>query len=203
VRQGSRAGAQHVRCDADRYLDGDHAVLQKVVDAVVQEVSATTVAQEALRQLHEMADMKGVQIHIAETLPSLIVDVGRLELTFVNLLSNAIKYSDAGKADRIIEVIGGSQSEDECELIVRDNGIGIPDDRIGSIFERFSRAHADRDDLFGVSGVGLGLSIVADCVHVMGGRVEVESKENVGSSFKITLPKTPPGLHSGAEAAEL
>ena len=171
-------------------------------DPVVQEVSATAVAQDALRQLHEMADIKGVQIHIAETLPLLTVDVGRLELVFVNLISNAIKYSDPMKDDRMIEVIGGFQSEAECQLIVRDNGIGIPGDRISSIFDRFSRAHADRDDLYGVTGVGLGLSIVADCVHIMGGRVEVESKENVGTSFKITLPRTPAGLHSGSRPSE-
>ena len=136
-------------------------------DPIVQEVSATAVAQDALRQLHEMA-----------------------------------KYSDPMKDDRMIEVIGGFQSEAECQLIVRDNGIGIPGDRISSIFDRFSRAHADRDDLYGVTGVGLGLSIVADCVHIMGGRVEVESKENVGTSFKITLPRTPAGLHSGSQPSE-
>jgi signal transduction histidine kinase len=169
-------------------------------DPIVQEVSATAVAHEALRQLREMADIKGVQIHIAEALPVLTVDVGRLELTFVNLISNAIKYSDASKVDRTIDVIGGLHGDGECQLIVRDNGIGIPGDRIGSIFDRFSRAHADRDDLYGVTGVGLGLSIVADCVHVMGGRVDVESRENVGSSFTITLPRTPPGPHSRSQA---
>jgi signal transduction histidine kinase len=170
----------------------------RVDDPVVQEVSATAVAQEAVRQLREMADIKGVQIHIAEDLPLLTVDVGRLELTFVNLISNAIKYSDPKKADRVIEVVG-APSEGECHLVVRDNGIGIPANRIGSIFDRFSRAHTDRGDLAGVTGVGLGLSIVADCVHVMGGRVEVESTENVGTSFLITLPKMPTGPHSGSE----
>jgi signal transduction histidine kinase len=168
-------------------------------DLVVQEVSVTAVAQQAVRQLREMAEAKGVHVHVADDLPVLTVDVGRLELTFVNLLSNAIKYSDPRKADRMVEVVAGPQSDGECQLIVRDNGIGIPADRIGSIFDRFSRAHADRDDSSGVTGVGLGLSIVADCVRVMRGRVEVESREGLGTAFLITLPRTPAGERLGSE----
>src|SRR6266850_1564576 len=57
-------------------------------NAIVQEVSATTIAQEAARQLREMADARGVDIRIAEDLPTLTVDIGRLELVLVNLLSN-------------------------------------------------------------------------------------------------------------------
>jgi signal transduction histidine kinase len=162
-------------------------------DPVVQDVSVTAVAQQAARQLREMAEAKGVRVHVADDLPSLTVDVGRLELTFVNLLSNAIKYSDATKSDRVVEVVGGPGSDSVCRLIVRDNGIGIPADRIDSIFDRFSRAHADRDDLNGVTGVGLGLSIVADCVRAMGGRVEVESSVDLGTAFLITLPGRPGG----------
>ena len=162
-------------------------------DPVVQEVSVSAVAQQAARQLREMAESKDVRVYVADDLPTLTVDVGRLELTFVNLLSNAIKYSDAGKAERIVEVVGGPGSDAECRLVVRDNGIGIPADRIDSIFDRFSRAHADRDDLYGVTGVGLGLSIVADCVRAMGGRVAVESSEEFGTAFLITLPRTAAG----------
>ncbi len=168
-------------------------------DPVVQEVSVTAVAQQAARQLREMAESKDVRVYVADDLPTLTVDVGRLELTFVNLLSNAIKYSDAGKAERIVEVVGGPDSDAECRLVVRDNGIGIPADRIGSIFDRFSRAHADRDDLYGVTGVGLGLSIVADCVRAMGGRVAVESSEELGTAFLITLPRTAAGEGIGSE----
>ena len=61
-------------------------------NAVVQEVSSGTVAAEAARQLREMADARGVEIRVLDALPTLTIDVGRLELTFVNLLSNGIKY---------------------------------------------------------------------------------------------------------------
>ena len=157
-------------------------------DPVVQEVSVTAVAQQAARQLQEMAEAKGVHVHVADDLPTLTVDVGRLELAFVNLLSNAIKYSDMSKIDRKVEIVRGPEIAGRCQLVVRDNGIGIPADRIESIFDRFSRAHADRDDLQGVTGVGLGLSIVVDCVSTMGGYIAAESNEGVGTTFIITIP---------------
>jgi signal transduction histidine kinase len=132
-----------------------------------------------------------VRVHVADDLPVVTVDVGRMELAFVNLLSNAIKYADPAKPDRRVEVVAGAQRECEAEVIVRDNGIGIPADRLTSVFERFSRAHADREELRGVPGLGLGLSIVADCIHGIGGRVEVESAEGAGTAFRITLPRQP------------
>jgi signal transduction histidine kinase len=160
-------------------------------DPVVQQVPVSSVAEEAARQLQEMADVRGVLIQIAPDLPVITVDVGRLELTFVNLLSNAIKYADPGKTNRTVEVAAGPQSDREVQIVVRDNGVGIPADRIGSVFERFSRAHTDREELRGVTGLGLGLSIVADCVRAMGGRLEVESTENSGTAFAIALPIAP------------
>jgi signal transduction histidine kinase len=158
---------------------------------VVQEVSLTTVAQEAARQLREMADTRGVQIAIADDLPTLRVDVGRLELVFVNLLSNAIKYSDPGKAVRVVEVTGSLDSPDACRFEVRDNGLGIPEHALTAIFQRFTRAHIDRTDLQYVAGIGLGLSIVEDCVRAMGGRIDVRSAEGEGSAFVVTLPAAP------------
>ena len=158
--------------------------------AVVQEVSAGTIAQEAARQLREMADARGVDIRVAENLPTLNVDVGRLELVFVNLLSNAIKYSDPGKPDRHVEITGTSDDDmSSCRIEVRDNGVGIPAHAQATIFQRFTRAHADRDDLSYVSGIGLGLSIVEDCIRAMHGRIEVSSIEGEGTVFAVTLPR--------------
>jgi signal transduction histidine kinase len=162
-------------------------------DPVVQEVSIGAVAQQAARQLREMADARGVRMDVHDDLPVITVDVGRLELAFVNLLSNAIKYADPGKADRFVEVRASQPCDDGCRIVVRDNGIGIPTDRLSSIFERFSRAHADRDDMYRVTGMGLGLAIVADCLRAMAGRVEVESVEGEGTTFVLTLPESAQG----------
>jgi signal transduction histidine kinase len=157
---------------------------------IVQEVPATTVVHEAARQLREMADARGVQIQIAEDLPTLTADVGRLELVFVNLLSNAIKYSDPEKPVRVVEVSGSVNSPNVCRFEVRDNGLGIPEHALTTIFQRFTRAHADRVDLPYVAGIGLGLSIVEDCVRAMGGQINVRSAEREGTLFVVTLPTT-------------
>jgi signal transduction histidine kinase len=154
---------------------------------VIQVVSASTVANEAARQLREMSDARGVEIRIADSLPSLAVDVGRLELVFVNLLSNAIKYADDGKEHRYVEVLGESLPDGRVQIRVHDNGIGIPAEALGIIFERFTRAHAEHDDQH-VGGLGLGLAIVDDCVRTMGGRIEVQSVEQEGTTFILSLP---------------
>lgn len=159
---------------------------------IVQEVAAATVVHEAARQLREMADAREVQIQIAEDLPTLTVDVGRLELVFVNLLSNAIKYSDPAKSVRVVEVSGSLDTPGACRFEVRDNGIGIPEHALRAIFQRFTRAHVDRVDLPYVAGIGLGLSIVEDCVRSMGGRIDVHSAEGEGTAFIVELPTTPP-----------
>lgn len=165
------------------------ARLDEADNASIQEVDITAVAREAQRQVHEMADARGVSIRIADAMPVLVVDVGRLELTLVNLLSNAIKYSDASKLERFVEITAKALDDGRYELRVSDNGIGIPADRIDRVFRRFSRAHDDRPELESVSGMGLGLAIVDDCITAMDGTIAVESAEGVGSSFILTLPR--------------
>jgi signal transduction histidine kinase len=166
------------------HRDGDNAV--------VQTMSISLVAQEAARQLREMAETRGVDIRIAEELPALMVDVGRLELVFVNLLSNAIKYSDSAKPERHVAVTAVVEGHAWCGIEVRDNGVGIPHDALATIFHRFTRAHVDRDDLSHIGGVGLGLAIAEDCVRAMGGRIDVRSIEHEGTVFTVTLPTSPP-----------
>jgi signal transduction histidine kinase len=137
-----------------------------------------------------MADARGVTLHISGDLPTLTTDVGRLELVFVNLLSNAIKYSDPRKSDRRVDVAGGMDDGGWCRIEVSDNGVGIPPHALPTIFQRFTRAHADRDDLSRVSGVGLGLAIAEDCVRAMGGRIDVSSIEHEGTVFVVKVPPT-------------
>jgi signal transduction histidine kinase len=124
-------------------------------------------------------------------MPSLVVDVGRLELALVNLLSNAIKYSDPAKDQRVVDVLAEGPVNGTCDIIVRDNGVGIPANRVADIFRRFTRAHTDNTALGNVSGIGLGLAIVDDCVRAMNGAIRVESTEGAGSVFVMRLPCEP------------
>jgi len=176
-------------------LESVARITQDGDNPVIQEVQPTTIAQEAARQLREMADARGVEIRISDGLPRVMVDVGRLELIFVNLLSNAVKYCDPAKPTRYVEISGLPADEDgRCRLVVRDNGIGIPRAALPNIFKRFTRAHTD---VSAVGGMGLGLAIVEDCVCTLGGTISVESTEGTGTAFVVTLPLQPPGFHQG------
>lgn len=157
-------------------------------NAVVQRVELSVVANEAARQLREVAQAAQVQIRVDDDMPAATFDVGRLELTLLNLMSNAIKYADPAKPERTVTVSGRVSPNGEREIAVADNGLGIPANQLPAIFRRFTRAHTEDAVASNVAGIGLGLSIVADCVREMGGRVEVSSKEREGSVFRVVLP---------------
>jgi len=157
-------------------------------NAVLQAVSIAAVAQEAARQLREMAAARGVEVRVADTPATAVVDVGRLELAFVNLVSNAIKYSDPAKTQRYVQILADAPEEGWLDIHVTDNGVGIPRTSLSKIFDRFTRAHTDNPATTQVGGIGLGLSIVEDCVRAMGGFIVVESEEGQGTTFTLRLP---------------
>jgi len=157
-------------------------------NAVLQAVSIAAVAQEAARQLREMADARGVEVRVADTPATAVVDVGRLELAFVNLVSNAIKYSDPAKTERYVQIVADASEDNWLHIRVADNGVGIPRASLSKIFDRFTRAHTDNPATTQVGGIGLGLSIVEDCVRAMGGFIVVESEEGQGTTFTLRLP---------------
>jgi two-component system sensor histidine kinase VicK len=86
--------------------------------------------------------------------------------------------------------VSGTLTNGTARIEVRDNGIGIPEAALPRILERFTRAHADQSELRHVGGIGLGLSIVEDCVRAMAGRIEVQAVEKAGATFIMTLPVT-------------
>ncbi len=158
----------------------------------VQEIEVAALASEVARQLEGMAAARGVEIVMAEPLPTLVVDPARLELVLMNLVSNAIKYSDPQKANQWVEIAARDGDADgTVAIVIRDNGLGVPEDLRGTIFDRFTRAHAHLDETLGVSGTGLGLAIVAECVDAVGGRIVCESAVGEGTTFIVTLPRVP------------
>jgi signal transduction histidine kinase len=162
---------------------------------VLQAMPLLTIAQEAARQLRDVAEARDVAITIADDLPEIVVDVGRLELVLVNLLSNSIKYADLTKASRYVTVTARHHDDGlSCEIDVADNGVGIPAHALTSVFKRFSRAHADRGDLAHVAGLGLGLAIVDDAMRALNGEVWVTSIEGEGTTFTLRLPARAPGV---------
>jgi signal transduction histidine kinase len=153
-----------------------------------QRLEIRAVALQVERQLAEMAEARGVAVRVAPELPTAVLDPARLELVLLNLVSNAIKYSDPDKPERFVEIAPVEQAADSITIRVSDNGLGIPDAAQQRIFEGLVRAHAHLDGDLGVSGSGLGLSIVVDCVQALNGTVRCESTPGQGTSFFVTLP---------------
>lgn len=112
-----------------------------------------------------------------------IGDRNRLGQVVRNLLSNAIKYSPEGKAVRIVI----EENETEAKLTVEDEGIGIPENELPLIFERFYRTDRSRSRKTG--GAGIGLTIAKTIVQAHGGTITAQSGETAGSRFLVTLPK--------------
>ena len=156
------------------------------VSPVERTVDLTEVAHEAAAQLADAAVQRGVQIHIHPQLPVLRLDPARAELIFLNLIANAIKFSDPEKHLRYVEVHRGSG--DELSVIIRDNGVGMAPPRLQTIFREFVRAHSQRADDVRAWGLGLGLTIVRECMDHTNGSVRVDSLEGRGTTFKLTWP---------------
>ena len=150
-------------------------------------IDFTRLAGDVVEQLQAMADARGVTIEIGDQLPSLVTDAGRAELVLVNLIANAIKYSDPGKTARRVR-IEGAMTPTSVTLIIRDNGLGLPESKLRVIFDQFVRAHAQLDDELGVRGMGLGLSIVREAMEAMRGTITVQSVEGDGTTFTLEWP---------------
>jgi signal transduction histidine kinase len=112
---------------------------------------------------------------------TIIADESRLIQIFTNLLGNAMKFTRQGYIE-----FGYKVCSPEIMFYVKDTGTGIPADKHDLIFEEFAQADNSITKEYG--GTGLGLSICRQLVNLMGGRIWIESRVNVGSTFFFTLP---------------
>jgi len=139
-------------------------------------------AAEALVVPHVRA--KGLALTVAPPPPDVVVraDREKLQQILLNLLSNAVKFTPAGGEI----ALGASAEGDVVRLRVRDTGIGIPADKLESVFEPFVQVRGDLTRT--ADGTGLGLAISRDLARGMGGDLTVESAVGVGSAFVLALP---------------
>jgi signal transduction histidine kinase len=148
-------------------------------------VELSIVIQAAIDVIQPAADAKQITIRTMMNSPDLRVngDAERLQQVAWNLLSNAVKFAKPGG---LVEVTL-RKSEDHVELIVADNGPGIPPDFLPHVFERFSQA--DSSSTRRHSGLGLGLAIVRHLIELHGGVVKAENREGeTGAILTVTLP---------------
>ncbi len=139
------------------------------------------------RQVEEMKPLAGKKNITLEFKPAknkitVFGDKDKLRQVFVNLIQNSIKYTEAG----VVEVIAEENAK-YCRIRIRDTGIGIPDEDINRIFERFYRVDKARSRAVG--GTGLGLAIVKHIIEAHDSKIEVKSKLNEGSEFSFRLKK--------------
>jgi nitrogen fixation negative regulator NifL len=143
--------------------------------------------EETLKTLRSRADQKGLVLEssLQPKLPDAVLgDPVRLRQVLTNLCDNAIKFTGQGGvyvAVRCAPVASGH----ELQISVRDTGIGIPPDKQQGVFAAFSQADTSTTRRFG--GTGLGLTICARLVDLMGGRIWLESEEGKGSTFHFTI----------------
>ena len=111
-------------------------------------------------------------------------DPNRLRQIMINLLGNSIKFTDRGGLEIRVEPDPDNPGPDRLRFAISDTGIGIPQDKLGHIFESFSQADSSTTRKYG--GTGLGLSISKQLVELMDGRIRVESELGTGSTFYFT-----------------
>ena len=140
--------------------------------------------EEAVRLLAPRAHEKGLELacHIHPDVPGTVVsDPGRLRQVLVNLVGNAIKFTERGEVVVTVELQEAHSSEASLHFTVSDTGIGVPADKQWQIFGAFVQADASTTRRYG--GSGLGLTISAQLVELMGGRIWLESEAGHGSRF--------------------
>jgi len=120
---------------------------------------------------------------LPDSLPPVVADPDKLGQVFLNLVANAVKYNQPGGS----VTVRASEDHGHVRVSVSDTGIGIPEEDLPRLFERFYRVDKGRSRDLG--GTGLGLSIVKHIVEAHQGSVSVESVQDQGSVFSFTLPK--------------
>lgn len=137
-----------------------------------------------ITEMKPLADEKGIQLKLEPVGDKLQLfgDKNKLKQVFVNLLTNAIKYTESGSVTILVR-----EEENASRVVIKDTGIGIPEEDIPRIFERFFRVDKARSR--SVGGTGLGLAIVKHIVEAHGSKVEVKSELGRGSEFSFRLKK--------------
>ena len=139
-----------------------------------------------------------LNFNISAYVPKIIIgDFIRLKQILLNLVENAVKFTHDGKIEITVNPLKNTEGYIILEFSVKDTGIGIPDNKLQIIFENFTQVNAKTTRKYG--GTGLGLSISKQLVEQQGGKMSVQSKVNVGSTFTFTLPFKKQSNISGKE----
>ncbi|MGV3504270.1 MAG: PAS domain S-box protein [Adhaeribacter sp.] len=152
------------------------------------EFSPRRVLQESMQLFEAKAAEKNNKLKViidADVPQTVVGDPGKLSQILNNLLSNATKFTQQGQIRVYLELVAELPDAYQMEFQVQDTGIGIPENKLLSIFDSFTQGSSDTTRKYG--GTGLGLTICKQIVELQGGSIQVKSKPNQGSTFTFTL----------------
>ncbi|QQP70615.1 PAS domain S-box protein [Carnobacterium sp. CS13] len=156
---------------------------QKQVPIAYEEVRVKDAVLSTFKLVKQKAEQKQITMEfIEEEEVNIEADSGRLKQILANLIDNAVIYTQAG--GNIVVTL--KKKEEHAIISISDNGMGIPEDELNRIFERFYRVDKARSRNSG--GTGLGLSIVKYLVENFNGTIAVQSKAGLGTTFTLTFP---------------
>jgi signal transduction histidine kinase len=127
------------------------------------------------------------EVEYASTLPREFVgDAGKIRQVLMNLVSNALKFTHRGEVRVVVSCVALDGETAGMRVAVQDTGVGIPEDKLELVFEKFSQVDSSNTRQYG--GTGLGLAIAKELIALLGGAIAVESRVGQGSTFWFTLP---------------
>ncbi|KRG64637.1 hypothetical protein ABB27_16200 [Stenotrophomonas terrae] len=181
------------------------------MDVHREEVRVDAITREVTRHFRHMAMENRLEfaIDVDPSMPeALVTDRSKLQQVLNNLLGNAFKFTREGSVTLRMAIadaamltrIGAASDEQHVALTVRDTGIGIPEERLDSIFEAFEQVDSSTSRHYG--GSGLGLAIARRLAQLLGGQLVVDSEQGKGSSFSLVLPLLSAGLTSAMAASQ-
>ncbi|MEN6623456.1 MAG: HAMP domain-containing sensor histidine kinase [Smithella sp.] len=149
-----------------------------------QQADISQVIERSVIKIMPLLQNKKINIiKEVQNIPPVAMDMERIEEVLENLLSNAWKYTPAEGTIKISAI--NNVEKGIIEISIKDNGIGIPEDRLQQVFDKFKRVDNRRG---AIRGTGLGLAIVRHIINNHGGRIWVKSKVGEGSTFTFSLP---------------
>ena len=157
------------------------------IEAIPFDLPETVTAVVALLTAKAEAKQIRLRAKIADGTPTHVTgDPGRLRQVLTNLIDNAIKFTEQGFVMLHVAPVPAPEGVSTVSFTIRDSGIGIPRDKLASIFEKFTQADTSTTRKFG--GTGLGLTICRQLAELMGGAITAASEPGDGSTFSLTIP---------------
>ncbi|SMF86059.1 Signal transduction histidine kinase [Paenibacillus uliginis N3/975] len=153
------------------------------ISLTLEWIDLTEIARSAVRKMEWRVKEKGLnlQANYGSDIPLIRGDGLRMEQIFINMLDNAVRYTESGDV-----TVSLHSDANQVTMTIEDTGIGIPEDELPFLFDRFYRVEKSRSRQYG--GTGLGLSIAKKLIDLQGGEIHVSSTTGVGTRFDICFP---------------